>query len=146
MKVSIGSDHAGFELKEIIARWLKKSGYEISDKGTFSAEKVDYPDFAALVAEEVAQGKTQRGILVCGSGVGVTIAANKVKGIRAANCYNEEIAALSRAHNDANILALGARFLNADLALKITEVWFKQEFENGRHQRRIEKINKLEEK
>lgn len=145
MRVSIGSDHAGFELKDVITRWLNKSEYEVSDKGTFSTESVDYPDFAAKVAQEVAQGKTERGILICGSGIGVTIAANKIKGIRAANCYNEEIAALSRAHNDTNVLALGARFINADLALRITEVWLKQEFEGGRHQRRIEKISRLEE-
>lgn len=145
MKISIGSDHAGFELKENIARWLKDSGYEISDKGTFSAGSVDYPDFAAEVAKEVAEGSSDNGILVCGSGVGVTIAANKVKGIRAANCYNEEIAVLSRSHNDANVLALGARFLNGDLAIKIVDVWLHQDFEGGRHQRRVEKINQLEE-
>ena len=144
MKISIGSDHAGFELKKTIAGWLSQQGHEIIDKGTFSLDSVDYPDFAQKVAKDVSEGLSERGIVVCGSGVGVSIAANKIKGIRAANCYNEEIAALSRAHNDANVLALGARFLNAEMALKITQVWLATEFEGGRHQRRVEKISQLE--
>lgn len=144
MKISIGSDHAGFQLKNKIVDWLKEAGYEVSDKGTFSTESADYPDFAALVAKEVAEGISDRGILVCGSGVGVTISANKIKGIRAANCYNEEIAALSRAHNDANVLALGARFVSVDLALQITKTWLEADFEGGRHQGRIDKISELE--
>jgi len=144
MKISIGSDHAGFELKKTLAEWLSQQGHEINDRGTFSPDSVDYPDFAVSVAKDVSEGASQRGILVCGSGIGVSIAANKVKGIRAANCYNEEIAALSRAHNDTNILTLGARFLNDDLALKITQVWLETRFEGGRHQIRVEKITRLE--
>ncbi|TET54476.1 MAG: ribose 5-phosphate isomerase B [Actinobacteria bacterium] len=145
MRISIGSDHAGFELKKTIADWLKKSGYETEDKGTFSADSVDYPDFAALVAKGVAQDSSDKGIIVCSSGVGVTMAANKIKGVRAANCYNVEIAKLSRAHNNANVLTLGARFLDNKLALKITDAWLNTEFEGGRHQRRVDKISELEE-
>ncbi len=145
MKISIGSDHAGFKLKEVVVDWLKSAGYQVDDKGAFSLDSVDYPDFAAIVAKEVATGSADMGIVICGSGAGVTIAANKVKGIRAVNCYNEEIAALSRAHNNANVLALGARFLNEDLALKITKTWLEEEFEGDRHQKRIDKINQLEE-
>jgi ribose 5-phosphate isomerase B len=145
MKISIGSDHAGFELKQTVAAWLKGAGHEVIDNGTNSAGSVDYPDFAELVAKDVVQGKVERGILVCGSGVGVTIVANKIKGIRAANCYNEEIAIASRAHNNANVLSLGARFLNEDLSIKIVEAWLGTEFEGGRHQQRLDKIGQLEE-
>ncbi len=145
MRISIGSDHAGFELKKTIADWLKKSGYEMEDKGTFSADSVDYPDFAALVAKDVAQGSSDKGIIVCSSGVGVTMAANKIRGVRAANCYNVEIAKLSRAHNNANVLTLGARFLDNELALEITDAWLNTEFEGGRHQRRVNKMNNIEE-
>jgi len=145
MKISIGSDHAGFELKKTLAEWLSQQGHEINDKGTFSCDSVDYPDFGVSVAKDVSGGASEKGILVCGSGVGVSIVANKIKGIRAANCYNEEIAALSRAHNDANVLTLGARFLNTDLAIKITRVWLETQFEGGRHQQRVDKISRLEE-
>ncbi len=145
MKISIGSDHAGFELKKNIGEWLKKNGHEVVDRGSESTESVDYPDFAFVVAKDVAGGDSERGIVVCGSGVGVAIVANKVKGIRAANCYNEEIAALSRAHNDANVMTLGARFVNEEEALSIVKVWIEHKFVGDRHQRRLDKISKLEE-
>ncbi len=146
MKISIGADHAGFALKQVIGEWLKEKGHEVVDKGPESTESVDYPDFALAVAGDVANSDSEKGILICGSGVGVTIVANKVKGIRAANCYNEEIAALSRAHNDANVLTIGARFVERDKALRIIEVWLDQEFEGERHQRRLEKIANIERK
>ncbi|HDZ86502.1 hypothetical protein LCGC14_1041990 [marine sediment metagenome] len=144
MKISIGADHAGFTLKQVIGEWLKEKGHEVVDKGPESTKSVDYPDFALAVAGDVANNESEKGILVCGSGVGVTIVANKVKGIRAANCYNEEIAALSRAHNDANVLTIGARFVEAEKALQIVEVWLDQEFEGERHQKRLEKIANIE--
>jgi ribose 5-phosphate isomerase B len=145
MTIPIGSDHAGFETKEEIKKLLKSFGYECDDKGTFSAESVDYPDFAVKVAESVGNGTYQKGILVCGSGQGVCITANKVRGVRAALGFNEESAALTRQHNNANILCLPGRMLPIEELKKITIAWLNAEFEGGRHERRVKKIHSLTE-
>ena len=144
MKVSIGADHAGFELKEKIRKLLSDQGIEVADEGTHSAESVDYPDYARKVAEAVAGNGSQRGILVCGSGIGMAMAANKVHGIRAAHVTSEEEARLSREHNDANVLTLGGRILDEATALRIVQTFLKTKFEGGRHQRRVDKIAALE--
>lgn len=140
MKIAVGSDHAGFEAKTRIVEWLLRNGFEVMDKGTFSPESVDYPDFAKAVAESVAKGEAEQGILLCGSGVGVSIVANKVKGIRAALVFNEEIAHLSREHNDANVMCLPARFLAPERIEQCLRNWFSATFEGGRHARRVAKI------
>lgn len=145
MKIALGSDHAGFEVKEKVKALLKNLGYEALDCGTHSKESCDYPDTAQAVAKSVAAKESERGILICGSGIGMEIAANKVKGIRAALCVNEEMASLSRLHNDANVLCLGARTFPDNID-KTVETWLKTPFEGGRHQKRIDKIQKLEEK
>lgn len=144
MKVSIGADHAGFELKEKIHKLLSDQGIEVADEGTHSAESVDYPDYARKVAEAVAGNGSQRGILVCGSGIGMAMAANKVHGIRAAHVTSEQEARMSREHNDANILTLGARVLDEATALRIVQIFLNTKFEGGRHQRRVDKIAALE--
>jgi ribose 5-phosphate isomerase B len=139
-KISIGSDHAGFELKEKLISYLKSNGHHVVDKGCFSAERADYPDFGHAVAVSVSNGETETGILMCGSGVGISISANRHKGIRAALCWNSEIAKLARQHNDANILVLPARFMEADEAYRCIDVFLSEKFEGGRHQARVEKI------
>jgi ribose 5-phosphate isomerase B len=144
MKIALGADHAGFELKETIKNHLLHRGFELDDRGTDSPEPVDYPDFARLVGEQVASGKADLGILVCGAGVGMSIAANKVPGIRAANAHSEVEAQLSREHNNANVLALGGRLLEPELALRIVDRWLSASFSGGRHQRRVDKITELE--
>ena len=148
MKVAVGADHAGYQLKEEIKNLLKKKGIECYDFGTHSSQNVkdDYPDYAIKVAEAVAVGSCQRGILICGAGVGMGMAANKVPGVRAAPCYDTLTAHLSRQHNDSNVLALGARITDKELAKKIVEEWLKTEFEGGRHKRRVEKITQIEKK
>ncbi|MBI2218108.1 MAG: ribose 5-phosphate isomerase B [Candidatus Rokubacteria bacterium] len=138
--VAIGADHAGFPLKETVKVWLLARGLRVLDMGTHSTESVDYPDYAALVAGTVAAGDAARGVLVCGTGIGMAIAANKVGGIRAAQCSDVESARVSRQHNDTNVLALGARTTAPELALSILEVWLETAFDGGRHVRRIEKI------
>lgn len=143
MKIALASDHAGFELKEIIKEYLQKNGYEIKDFGTRTAESVDYPDFAVPAARAVASGEYDRGILVCGSGQGMAISANKVKGIRAALCGEIYSAKMSRLHNDSNVLALGGRIIGRDLAIEIVKTWLDTEFEGGRHQRRVDKMNSI---
>lgn len=145
MKIILGADHGGYELKNNIAEWLKTQGHQIKDVGTFSPESVDYPDYAKIVGEEVVKGNFDKGILVCGSGVGISIAANKVKGVRAVLCHDVVMARLSREHNDTNIIAMGGRFIAKDLAYEILNVWLNTEFSGGRHARRIEKISSLEE-
>lgn len=145
MTIPIGSDHAGFETKEEIKNLLKSLGYEVDDKGTYSKDSVDYPDFAAKVAESVGNGTYQKGILVCGSGQGVCITANKVKGVRAGLGFNEESAALTRQHNNANVLCLPGRMLPIEELKNITKAWLKAEFEGGRHERRVNKIHALTE-
>jgi len=143
MKIAIGSDHAGFELKEKVKEYLIKKGFEIKDFGTNSKESVDYPLFSFPVAEGVAKGEFDFGILVCFTGNGMTIAANKVKGIRAALCLNPEMAKLARQHNNANILSLSAKFSSENFK-EILESWFNSEFEGGRHKRRVDKIKEYE--
>jgi ribose 5-phosphate isomerase B len=140
MKIAVGSDHAGYEAKKVVADWLLAHGYEVIDKGTFSPDSVDYPDFAKAVAQSVAQGEAEQGILLCGSGVGVSIVANKIKGIRAALVFNEEIAHLAREHNNANVMCLPARFLTVEQLERCLTNWFQARFEGGRHERRVAKI------
>lgn len=144
MKIAIGSDHGGFKLKEEIKSYLAELGYEYHDFGTFSPEAVDYPDFARKVAEAVAKGDYERGILICGTGIGIGIAANKVPGIRAALCHDTFSARASREHNDANILTMGERVIGPGLAKEIVKVWLESEFAGGRHARRVEKIRAIE--
>jgi RpiB/LacA/LacB family sugar-phosphate isomerase len=144
MKIAIGADHAGFELKNQLGDVLRQTGHEVCDFGTDSAESADYPDFAGRVAKAVASGTAERGVLVCGSGVGMSIAANKVRGIRAALGVNAETVRLTRAHNDANILTLGARFTDPALAGELLRVFLEEPFEGGRHQQRVAKISRLE--
>lgn len=141
MKISIGADHAGFEYKKKLVDVLKQQGHEIVDHGTHSEDSVDYPDFAHPVADDVTNDKAAFGILICGSANGVAMAANKHKGIRAAICWNEELAELSREHNNANVLCLPSRFISFDLAKKISSVFISKEFEGGRHERRVNKIS-----
>lgn len=140
MKIVLGSDHGGYELKEKIKALLQELGYEYEDFGTHTEESVDYPEYGKKVAHAVADGKFDKGIVVCGTGIGISIAANKVKGIRAALVHDLETAALTRQHNDSNVLAMGGRIVDHDLALEITKVWLSTEFEGGRHLRRINMI------
>jgi len=140
MRVSLGADHKGFELKDKIKKYLIESRHQVTDFGTNSSESVDYPDFGFKVAESVAKGEVDFGITVCWTGNGMNIAANKVKGIRSALCLNEEMAMLARAHNNANVLALAAKFVPEELARKILDAWLSTEFEGGRHSRRLDKI------
>jgi ribose 5-phosphate isomerase B len=144
MKIAIGADHAGFELKEKIKQHLVEQGVQVEDQGTVSNESVDYPDFARKVGEQVAQKKADLGILVCGSGVGMAIAANKVPGVRAANVTTEYEAQMSREHNDANVLAIGSRILDEATAQAIVDKWLHTPFAGGRHQRRVDKISRIE--
>jgi ribose 5-phosphate isomerase B len=146
VRIAIGSDHAGYALKETIKAQLAGSGVEVDDLGTTSEASVDYPDYAAAVARRVASGSSDRGILICGTGIGMAISANKVRGIRAASVESLEAARLSRAHNDANILTLGARITPADLALGIVQTFLATPFDGGRHQRRIDKITALDDR
>jgi len=146
MKIAIASDHAGFEEKERLKPLLNELGIEFEDLGTVSTESVDYPDYARKVAEEVAQGKVDQGLLVCGSGTGMAIAANKVPGVRAAVAWSEEIARLAREHNNANVLALGARTTPTGQLPGIVRAWFEAKFDSGRHARRVEKIREIEQK
>jgi ribose 5-phosphate isomerase B len=145
MRIAVGADHAGFRLKERLKQELLAKGHQILDEGTASEESTDYPDYARAVAEDVVRGRADRGILVCSSGVGMSIAANKVKGIRAALATNPEEVALTRSHNDANILALGAKFTAPDEAARLIDVFLSTGFEGGRHARRIGKIQTIEE-
>src|SRR5690242_5535075 len=140
MKIAIAADHAGFVLKEQLRRKLMDDGHEVVDFGTDSEESCDYPDFAQSVAREVAQRRCDRGILVCGTGIGMAMAANKVSGVRAASVHDEEEARLTREHNDANILTLGARFVAPEHAEKMVNIFLDTEFLGGRHSRRIAKI------
>ncbi len=144
MKIAIGADHAGFEVKEKIKKQLAEMNLEVVDLGTNSLDSVDYPDFGAAVGRYVAAGKADEGIIVCGSGIGIAIAANKIHGVRAAQAWNAETARLARQHNDANILSIGARVLPAEEIPKIVRAWFDAKFEGGRHAARIEKISDLE--
>jgi ribose 5-phosphate isomerase B len=141
MKIVLGSDHGGFALKEIIKKSLLQAGREILDVGCHSGDAVDYPDFADKAVSSMLRGDCQRGILVCGTGIGMSIAANRHRNIRAANCFDIQTAKLSREHNNANILCLGARVLDTDNALRMVTTWLEAEFSGGRHQQRIAKLS-----
>jgi ribose 5-phosphate isomerase B len=144
MKISIGADHAGFQLKERLREYLAGQGHEVADHGTDSQDSCDYPDFAAAVARDVAAGRAERGVLVCWTGVGMAIAANKVRGVRAAPGVWPEQVRLSRAHNDANVITFGARFTDAEAAEALLELFLTTPFDGGRHARRVGKIIALE--
>lgn len=139
-KIAIGSDHAGFDLKEKIKQVLTKQNYDVQDFGTFSTDSVDYPDYAHPTAEAVEKGEADLGILLCGSGNGVAITANKHQGIRAALSWTPEIAELGKQHNNANMVVIPARFVSEDMGIKIVEAFLHANFEGGRHQRRVDKI------
>lgn len=145
MKIALASDHAGYAEKERLKPLLRELGIEYEDFGAVSEESVDYPDYARRVGEAVARGRVEQGLLVCGSGTGMAIAANKVQGVRAAVAWSEEVARLARQHNDANVLAIGARTTPEDEIAKIVRAWFGARFENGRHAARVAKIRQIEE-
>ena len=142
-KIVVGSDHGGFKKKEKIIEYLKENNYEYIDVGTYSEDSCDYPIIARKAAEKIVSGEAERGILICGTGIGMSIAANKVKGIRAAHCTDTFSAKASRAHNNANILCLGERITGECIALDIVDVWLKSKFEGGRHQRRVDQIEEV---
>ena len=144
MKITIGCDHGALALKESVKEVLAELGAEVNDVGTFTEDSVDYPDIAEKVCAEIASGRSERGVVLCGTGIGISIAANKVRGIRCALCGDVYSARMARAHNDANVLALGGRVIGSGLAGEIVRVWMTQEFEGGRHARRIGKITALE--
>jgi ribose 5-phosphate isomerase B len=144
MKIAIGSDHRGFEVKRRLAAVLAGLGHEVLDLGPQGRESVDYPDFAFQVALAVGEGRAERGILVCGTGIGMCIAANKVRGVRAAPCHDSITAEMSRRHNDANVLCLSADLLGEELIERMVRIWLETPFESGRHARRVEKITKFE--
>jgi ribose 5-phosphate isomerase B len=144
MRIALGADHAGYQLKDQIKLHLQQQGIDVRDEGTSSAESVDYPDYARAVAHDVSERRADLGVLVCGSGIGMAITANKVDGIRAANVGTEYEAQMSREHNNANVLALGARVVNADEAFRIIDKWLATPFAGGRHERRVEKIMAIE--
>jgi ribose 5-phosphate isomerase B len=143
-RIALGADHAGFRAKESIKKYLEGAGYRVDDVGTGSEESVDYPDFARAVGERVAAGKNPLGIVVCGTGIGVSIAANKVEGIRAALAHDSLTARRAREHNDANVLALGGKIVGEDEAIAIVQEFLNAQFAGGRHQRRVEKINEMD--
>jgi ribose 5-phosphate isomerase B len=143
-RIAVGSDHAGFRAKETIKQYLEGAGYRVEDVGTFSEESVDYPDFARAVGERVAAGRDDLGVLVCGTGIGVSIAANKVEGIRAALAHDSLTARRAREHNDANVLALGGKVVGEDEAIAIVQEFLNAQFAGGRHQRRVDKITEMD--
>lgn len=143
MKIAVASDHAGYEYKKIIADWLKDEGYVVLDFGVFNNKSVDYPDYAFPAAEAVAKGKADFGVVCCGSGIGVSIVCNKVNGIRSANCFNVEMAKLSRQHNDANIINFGSRIIDIEAAKNMVQAFIETEFEGDRHQIRVDKIHSI---
>jgi ribose 5-phosphate isomerase B len=143
-RIAIGSDHAGFLVKETIRKYLQAAGYAVDDQGTSSDESVDYPDYGKAVGERVASRQADLGIAVCGSGIGISIAANKVPGIRAALAHDVNTARLAREHNDANVLALGGRVVTAEAALEMVQTFLATAYLGGRHQRRLDKISKME--
>lgn len=140
MKIALGADHGGFQLKNEILNYLKDKDYELVDFGTNSAESVDYPDFAKKVANSVASGECDLGVLVCTTGIGISISANKVHGIRAAACHNEDSAKFSRLHNNANVICMGQKYVGKELASKMVQLFIDTQFEGGRHQRRVSKM------
>lgn len=146
MKIAIGTDHAGFEFKEGLKKFLEGEGHQVTDYGTFDRQSCDYPDYAVKVGEAVAAGKEERGILVCGAGHGMSIAANKIPGVRAATCYDDYSARMSREHNDANVLVLPARVIAPTRGQELSNIFIKTAFEGGRHAGRIAKITEIEKK
>ncbi len=145
MRIAVGSDHRGFPLKEKLIQFLRESGFEVADLGTHEEKSpTDYPDVAAKLSRRVAEGAFDRGLLICGTGIGMSIAANKIKGIRAARCVTQQDAILSRGHNDANVLALGAMTTSFKTAKDIVKSWLRTGAEGGRHLRRVKKITRLE--
>lgn len=144
MRIAIGSDHRGFEAKRRLVASIQSLGHEVIDCGTDQSENVDYPDFAYQVASRVSRGEVERGVLICGTSIGMCIAANKVKGVRAAPCHDSITAEMSRRHNDANVLCLSADLLGEELMYHMVRIWLQTEFEGGRHARRVEKITKIE--
>ena len=140
MIISVGADHAGFSVKEKIREYLESKGYTILDKGAYSEDSVDYPEFGHAVGNSVQSGESTKGIVVCGSGIGISMAANKVVGIRAALCTSAEHAQMSRLHNDSNVLSIGARMTDYDVITDIVDTWLSTDFEGGRHSRRVNKI------
>lgn len=144
MEIVLACDHGGFELKEVIKEYLTTKGYTIKDIGVYGTKSVDYPDYGKEAALMVANKEADKGIIVCGTGIGISIAANKVKGIRCALCTNEYMAKMSRMHNNANMLALGGRVVGTSLALEIVDTWVTTEFEGGRHENRVNKIMEIE--
>jgi ribose 5-phosphate isomerase B len=144
LKIAVGADHAGFKLKESVRAYLVSKGYEVEDLGTNSTDSVDYPDYAEKVAVSVAAKRADFGVLMCGTGLGVAIAANKIPGVRAAPCNDTLSAQLARAHNNANVLAMGGRLTDAATAVKILDTWFSTAFLGGRHERRVNKISALD--
>ncbi|MEM1178917.1 MAG: ribose 5-phosphate isomerase B [Acidobacteriota bacterium] len=144
MRIALGADHAGVTLKDELGRMLEADGHQVEDHGTYGPESVDYPDFAEAVAKHVAGGDAELGVVVCGTGLGVAIAANKVAGIRAVTCHDHFTAEMARSHNDANVLTLGSRVLGAGVAAEVVRTFVSTEFEGGRHARRVDKIHQLE--
>ena len=142
MKIIVAADHGGYELKDVIAEWLNNQGHSVTDVGCNSSVSVDYPDYAQKAVEQIVSGSQDFGILVCGTGIGMSIAANRHYGIRAANAFDENTAALSREHNNANVLCLGARVLSEEKALAMVKVWLETDFAGGRHQMRINKFSR----
>lgn len=143
MKIAVASDHGGFALKEKIAAYLTEAGHEVENLGTYSEDSVDYPEYGKKCAEAVVSGQADRGIVVCGTGIGISIAANKVHGARCALCTSVHMAEMTRRHNDANMLALGGRTTEEGLALEIVKTWLETGFEGGRHQRRVDMLNNM---
>ena len=144
MKIAIGSDHRGFDAKRRLVPMLRQLGHEVTDLGPDGNDSVDYPDYAYQVAKAVSDGRVERGILICGTGIGMCIAANKVKGVRAAPCHDSITVEMSRRHNDANVLCLSADLLGDELIGRIVRLWLETEFEAGRHARRVDKIKRIE--
>jgi len=144
MKIAIGSDHRGVKIKNRLVQSLKATGYEVLDQGTESDQPVDYPDYARVVAEKVSRGDAERGILICGTGIGMSIAANKFEGVRAASCYDEVMVEMSRRHNDVNVLCLPGDLIGDRPVDDLVKMWLKTEFDGGRHLQRVEKIAELE--
>ena len=142
--LAIGSDHGGYELKEHIKKYLDEKGVEYKDFGCYDESSVDYPDIAETVCKSIIDGESENGILVCGTGIGISIAANKIDGIRAAHCHDIYSAEMTKRHNNANVICMGGRVIGRELAFKIVDAWLGAEFEGGRHQTRIDKIHNLE--
>jgi len=146
MKIALGSDHAGLELKDFIKHHLEKQGHEVKDYGTYTEESCDYTDFAELACDAVVKGQSERGILFCGTGIGMSIVANKIKGVYAALVDNTFSARMTRSHNDSNVLVLPGRIIGKDIAKEITDIWLSTKYEGGRHDRRLNKIKAVENK